>query len=167
MATIKDRRLKFMRTHRQSAFTLLELLVVVLIISIMTAFVVVKLDGNPLRKLSAEAERLMLLVNLAQQEAVMSSRVWKLTFEPEFNRYSFSKWKEQEFELVDNPPFNGAYQMKQADWKDLMVNAEATKETIEVLMFPSGEHDQFSIQLNSGEFQRVVSMGPVGWAVLN
>ena len=153
--------------NRQSGFTLLELLVVVVIIAVMAGVFVASLDSNPARRLSAEAERLVLLINLAQQQAIMSSRPWRVSFAANSRQYQFSKWDGEKFELVEESPYGGVNEMQSAEWGEMNVNAQVADEEIELFLFPSGEHDQFSIQLRLEQFQKLVSMNPVGEATLN
>ena len=152
---------------RQSGFTLLELLVVVVIMTVLAGVFVTRLDASPARKLMSEAERLVILINLAQQQAIMSSRPWKVTFLTNSRQYHFSKWTGKDFKLVEEPPYGGVNDMQLVAWSDLNVNAQAADEEIELFLFPSGEHDQFSMGLSLEQFQKVVRMDSVGEATLN
>lgn len=54
-------------------FTLLEVLVVLVLISIITSFVLLSVGGGPQERLAEEAQRLAALIELHQQEAILSS----------------------------------------------------------------------------------------------
>lgn len=78
------------------AFTLLELLVVVLIIGITVSFITLTVDTR-IDKIDLEARRLAALLNLVQEEAVLNGSEYALQFTK--NNYSFlyfaeGKWKE-------------------------------------------------------------------------
>ena len=53
-------------------FTLLEVLVVLVLVSIITSFVLLSVGGGPQERLAEEAQRLAALIELHQQEAILS-----------------------------------------------------------------------------------------------
>ena len=66
-----------LRGIRTGGLTLLELMVVLFIIGVLITFTVPAFIGNRSRLLNDTADRLVLLINQARQEAVLSSRIWQ------------------------------------------------------------------------------------------
>lgn len=147
-------------------FTLLELLVVMVIIGALAGLVVPVLSPNQGRVLADETERLMLLLNLAQEEAVMSARVWRLTLEPDTRSYSFARLLGDEFETVDETPYAGRHTMHSLHWDELAINAQPVAELAQVYLFPTGEHDTFVLQLSADAQQGTLVMDALGQARL-
>lgn len=64
---------------RQAGFTLIELLVVLVIIGVLVSFAVLSLgDGGKRDKLLEEGKRLVALIELASDQAVLEGREWGL-----------------------------------------------------------------------------------------
>jgi len=79
-----------------SGFSLLEILVVLVIISIIVSFASMSFDTGP-EKLENEGQRVTALLKLASEEAIMNSREYRAVFTE--NSYSFAKlvdgeWRE-------------------------------------------------------------------------
>ncbi|MFB6259457.1 MAG: GspH/FimT family pseudopilin [Thiohalorhabdaceae bacterium] len=146
----------------ECGFTLLEVLVVVAIIAVLAAAVVPSLGTNRGRDVQNTAERLVLLINRAQQEAVLSSRAWRLVLEPGESTYRFQARKGDSFQAVEVGPFKGAHRTANIRWSDLAINGQRSGEKGEVYLYPSGEQDPFRLTLRTREQSRTVTMGPVG-----
>jgi len=69
-------------------FTLLEILVVIVIISIVISFASMSFDTDP-EKLDHEGKRLTALMKLASEEAIMNSREYRVVFTAD--SYAFAK----------------------------------------------------------------------------
>ena len=92
--------------RRQSAFTLLELLLVLTIVGIITASVVVGFAGaSESRRVRAEAERLALAVELARGEALRRNEMWGLALVE--NGYGFKRYSQESgaWEALARRPF--------------------------------------------------------------
>ncbi|HRD65874.1 MAG TPA: type II secretion system minor pseudopilin GspH [Candidatus Competibacter sp.] len=61
-------------------FTLLEIMVVLVLIGIMTSFALLSAGGGPKERLNEEARRLAALVELHQQEAILSGELRGIQF---------------------------------------------------------------------------------------
>lgn len=73
----------------QQGFTLLEILVVVIIIGIMiSAVVALRGDGQDVRYLQGQAQRVQMVVALAQQQAIYTGYPLRMTFDQKGYRFS-------------------------------------------------------------------------------
>ena len=84
------------RYLRSGGFTLLEILVVLVIISIVISFVSISIDTEP-EKLDNEGQRLSALMKLASEEAIMNSREYRAVFTSKsyaFEKFSDGEWRQ-------------------------------------------------------------------------
>jgi type II secretion system protein H len=148
-------------------FTLLELLVVLTIVGILAGLVVPSLRGTEGRRLHTQAEQMVLLVNRARQEAVLSSRIWRLVLEPAEGRYRFQRQgADGEFAAPEGGLFDRPYRTEGVDWRALSINGQTALSDGEVLLFPTGEQDSFRLTLGAGGRTRTVRLQIVGPAEL-
>lgn len=82
----------------QQGFTLVELMMVVLLMSIMAGLAVVTFNPSPSKLLKKESEQLRALILLARDEAIFRSKPLALEFYS--NRYFFSQSGEKQAEWV-------------------------------------------------------------------
>ena len=143
-------------------FTLLELLVVIMIIGVLLSLVAPGLDSVRGRNLADSADRLCLTLNHARQEAVLSSRTWRLEIDPAENIFRFQQRLGAEFVQMNTPPFTESRLPPGVRLAELTINGQAVTEAGQVYLFPTGEQDAFSLTLLEGERRRVLSMGPLG-----
>lgn len=148
-------------------FTLLELLVVLAIVGVLAGLVVPSLGGSEQRQLQREAEKLVLLVNRARQEAVLSSRIWRLVLSPAEGSYRFQRQgPDGNFAPVEGGLFGKTHQMPGVTWDELTINGQPGMESGEVHLFPTGEQDGFRLSLSAGDYSRVIELDVVGRARL-
>ncbi|MEN8134380.1 MAG: type II secretion system minor pseudopilin GspH [Thermodesulfobacteriota bacterium] len=84
------------RFIRAGGFTLLEILVVIVIISIVLSMATMSFDTEP-EKLDHEGKRLVALMKLAAEEAIMNSREYRVVFTADsyaFAKLAGGKWQE-------------------------------------------------------------------------
>ncbi|HKL76825.1 MAG TPA: GspH/FimT family pseudopilin [Gammaproteobacteria bacterium] len=149
-----------------AGFTLLEVLVVVAVVAVLVAMVVPNLGGSRSRDVQHAAERLVLLVNRAKQEAMLASRTWRLVLEEGGRAYRFQQRAGDGFNAVKAAPFAGEKRLQGVRWANLTINGQNAATGGEVYLFPTGEQDTFRVTLRGGEHTRTVVMDPVGRARL-
>jgi len=147
---------------RAGGFTLLELVVVVIIIGVLMSLAVPSLSNSRGRRLTEMSEQMVLLINQARQEAVLSSKVWKVIFDRDADSYSFGQRNGSEFEQVSDGPFASVRTVPSIDFYDLEINGQQSSAEGSVYLFPTGEQDTFRLVLRAGEQKRIILMGPVG-----
>ena len=143
-------------------FTLLELLAAVAIIAVLAGLVLPGLGGAWRRELVDAAERLSMVINHARQEALLSSRPWRLELDPEGGRYHFSQRADNEFAPVATPPFAETRLPPGVSLQELAINGQAAEAVGLVYFSPTGEQDAFRAVLQSGDMRRIIVMGPTG-----
>jgi len=79
----------FRNHHRQSGFTLIEIMVVVIIIAVMSVAVVSSLNGNNDRAARLQANRFMAVVNEVRDEAIIAGDNFALIVDDKSGSYRF------------------------------------------------------------------------------
>lgn len=143
-------------------FSLLELLVVVIIITVLLGLVMPGPGGARGRNLADVAERLSMIINHARQEAVLTSSVWLLEIDPVEHIYRFRQRPGFEFIQVARAPFAETRLQPDISFNELEINGLSALETGRVYLFPTGEQDTFRLVLQSGDSRQSIAMGPVG-----
>ena len=149
-------------SSRAPGFTLLELLAVIMVISVLLSLVLPGLDGMRGRDLADTATRLALVINHARQEAMLSSRAWRLEIDPEENTFRFQQRSGTGFIQLSEPPFTEIRLNPDIRVVELEIKGQPVTETGQVYLFPTGGQDAFSLTLGGGDNRRVLSMGPLG-----
>lgn len=143
-------------------FTLLELLVVIMIIGVLLSLVAPGLDSVRGRGLADAADRICLAINQARQEAMLSSRTWRLMIDPVEKTLRFQQRLGAEFVQLNTPPFTESRLQHGTQLAELTINGQEVSDAGQVYLFPSGEQDAFSLTLLEGERRRTLSMDPMG-----
>ena len=142
--------------------TLLELVVVIMIISLLLGLVLPGLGSVNGGGLAESTTRLKLLLNHARQEAMLTSRPWRLEIDLEENTLRFQQYLGTEFIQVTRAPFSGALLHPETALSELNINGQPVTESGHVYLFPAGEQDFFDLAFSIGERRRIVSMGQLG-----
>lgn len=80
--------------RKPAGFTLLEMMLAVGLIALTATFVSINIGQSDSKLVLLEAKRFVALVNLAQDESILSGQPIKLTIDAETNQYSFSPLQE-------------------------------------------------------------------------
>ncbi|MCY4361288.1 MAG: GspH/FimT family pseudopilin [Gammaproteobacteria bacterium] len=147
-----------------AGFTLLELLVVIMLIGVLLSLVAPGLDRARGGGLADSADRLCLTLNQARQEAVLTSRPWRLEVDPAEKTVRFRYRRDEEFIPLNNPPFTETRLPPGIEIAELTINGQPVAGSGQVYLFPTGAQDAFSLTLVEGERRRTLSMGSVGAA---
>ena len=149
---------------RTAGFTLLELLVVIMIITALLSLVAPGLDAVRGRGLAEAADRLCLTLNHARQEAVLTSRPWRLEVDPEEKTLHFQHRLGAEFVPLSKPPFAQIRLQPGMEITELTINGQPVTGSGQVYLLPTGGQDAFSLTLTEGERRRTLAMGSLGAA---
>ena len=152
------------RGNSRRGFSLLELLVALLIISVLLGMVMPGLGGSRTRDLADTAARLNTLINHARQEAVFSSRTWQLEVDSAENVYRFQARFGNEFIQVDRTPFSETRLSPGISLHRLEINGQALAGVGRIRFFPTGEQDAFRLTLHGDDARLHIVMGPIGAA---
>lgn len=136
-----------------AGFTLLEVVVVVLLLSIILGLVAVNLGSDDSGELRDEAQRLTLLLNTAQQDAILEGQVLALTLEP--GGYHFMRLTDAgTLQPITHDELLRARELP-PDIKIAAVEIAGkaptqTEKQNGIVLLPSGELDEFTITLQKG-----------------
>lgn len=155
-----------MHNKRSAGFSLLELLAVIAIVAILSGLIVPMLGSTAAREASAAASRMVLLINQAREEAVMSARIWRVQLDPVAHSYRFLQLVGGEFADVSIKPFAGRHHVPEVTLAGLEINGQSLAEAGDVYLFPTGEQDTFRLIVRGDRNEYRIAMGPVGEAEL-
>ncbi|NIN34301.1 MAG: hypothetical protein GTO60_04030 [Gammaproteobacteria bacterium] len=111
------------------------------------------------------ASHLVMLINLAQQEAILSSSILQLELDLEESGYRFVQLRGSDFIEFTTRPLSGTHPLEAVSVQSLEINGRETSDDLAgVFIYPTGEQETFQMVLVAGEERFVVSMGPVGEA---
>lgn len=147
------------RNPRAAGFTLLELMVVLVILVIALGLAVPLLHDGSGRRTALAAERLAQRLEQARQEAVLSSRVWRLVLDLDAGAYHFERRDTADFAAISEDLFAATDDL---EFDDCIVNGAAVTGVAEVHLYPTGEQDALRLTLRSGEHRRLVTLNAVG-----
>jgi general secretion pathway protein H len=158
-STLQRSRLNFLR--RQHGFTLLEVLVVLVIISVIIGFAVLSIDTGP-EELRREGSRIASLLELASEEAVMNGRECRMVLRR--HGYSFEllrdgKWQSAEDELFRPRQLPNDISLQLfLENQEVMLNDEADPDAAKsgaLLLLSSGEITPFELTVSGAATTKV------------
>lgn len=161
------------RKSRQKAFTLIELMVVIVIIGVMAALSTMSVGGNDMRRLKSEAKRLQGLLTLAQDEAIFrqqnfgfyldedkysllifnaQSHLWQTSDDDSFQPYPLPAGIEMEILVEGETQQLPIPEEVLENWEDDEDFVEEERLLPQILILSSGEATPFDIflKLNNG-----------------
>jgi general secretion pathway protein H len=152
------------RTNKSKGFTLLEVLVVMLLISIILTIALLNLDTRRSdEEIYEQARRLTRQIELASQESLIKS--WELGLLIQSDYYQFFRFDEQEWKPVQHDIL-GKYQIP--DNMEMLLTLEGLSENLQkdtnkatpqIMLLSSGEHTPFEITFRSiTDYDSVVSI---------
>jgi len=137
-----------MNHYKISGFTLIEVMVVIVIISVILSFATLSIgDGGQARKLEQEAQRFVSLLRLASQEAIMQAKEMGVSFD--VDSYSFYVLQEQKWLALTDDTFRPRF-LPQGMRTEIRLEGEPivlneTKNTPQLLLLSSGEFTPFEV----------------------
>ena len=140
--------------RRIKGFTLIEILVVVLIVSIMSGIAIANLPGlNRTADFDTESRRLMVLLDLARQEAIVQTS--ELGFKPGISDYAFFIYDEgvQKWLRYERSPFRQRFLPEniklelEVEEHSLTLSTDREDPVPPVLLLSSGETTPFTLTI--------------------
>ena len=143
-------RLSRVRTSR--GFTLIELVVVLLIITIVLGVVGVNLNPDRGSVVREEAKRLALLIQTAQQDAILQGHILAVAFEPQgYHFLAVDDKRELKPLSTDGVLRPRSLPAGITIYKVDIEGASEETETPRLVLLPTGELPAFTITLSQGE----------------
>ena len=139
-------------------FTLLEMMVVVVIISILSGYVMLSLqDRDKSIQFKNEAKRLNHIIALAREEAILNSEILGLRFRK--NCYGFMFRKNNEWKAFNNRIF-GPHEISPGIEFQLLISdviislpLDEPPKSPQITIWPSGEASPFELNIKSTAIQ--------------
>jgi len=159
------------RLRQAAGFTLIEILVVMLIVSVMMGIVVVRLPAvSQSAELTEDSERLLTILNMASDEAIIKGA--ELGFDIEKGSYQFYEMDSEngKWDLLEYSPFNKRQLSKgvriniRVEGRSLLKDPDSTIPS--VLFLSSGETTEAEIDLvesGSNSSLKITSDGVSGF----
>ncbi|MCZ6887990.1 MAG: type II secretion system minor pseudopilin GspH [Gammaproteobacteria bacterium] len=142
------------RGPRFEGFTLIELVVVIIIVSILASVVGLNFMGaDRERELQTEAERIALLIELARNESMQRNESWGMLFDAQ--QYAFAwfdpdegVWRDLEQKPFQARPLEQGYKLVVAVENLLTIDQTNRDERLpDIVMFANGELTPFEIEV--------------------
>lgn len=136
--------------RKNKGFTLIEIAVVMLIIVIVLGIVGANLEPNPQNAVRDEADRLALLMQDAQQEAILQGKILAVAFEPRGYSFLMLDDKGKFKPLADDEILRARSLSQDITVASVDIDGAAQTETPRIILLPSGELSAFTVTLAHG-----------------
>lgn len=154
---------------KAKGFTLIEILVVVFVIGIVLTFASLSMNNSDSRVLEEEAKRLMALMRLGSQQAVLESQELAIVFKDqgyEFEQIAENKWLPLQDDLLRRHQFPEQVEFElEMEGELLLQNAisaddkEKDAQDPRIFLLSSGEMSAFTITLKNNKEQTLSLVG--------
>jgi general secretion pathway protein H len=138
-------------TTGNRGFTLIEVLVVVVLMVIVVGMVGLKIGGDEGRAVRQEADRLSVLLQTAQQEAILQGKVLALALQSE--GYEFQGLNDKrKFSVLNDPVLRPRELPLAMTILSITLDGVPAEKDPRIILYPTGELPQaFVITLGQGE----------------
>jgi general secretion pathway protein H len=145
-------------------FTLLEIIIVTIIISILFTFAIISIgDGGQSQVLKQETQRLMALIRLAHEEAIMQAKEMGVSVNEyaDVHGYTFYLLQEQQWQTLTDEPFHphrfsaGVQAEVHLAGNPLVVTDAENAQNPQILILSSGELTPFEILIKSKSDEKI------------
>jgi len=138
------------RTRTPRGFTLIELVVVLLIITIVLAVVGVNLNPDRESAVREEAKRMVLLIQTAQQDAILQGRILAVAFEPQGYHFLAVNDKRELTLLPADDVLHPRALPAGIAISSVDIDGAADTEAPRLILLPTGELPAFTVTLLQG-----------------
>jgi len=132
-----------------SGFTLIELMVVVLIIGIILATIGLAATSNPQTKIRDEATRLAVVMQTAQEEAILQGKLFAVLITE--NGYSFYTYNGTMEAITDDDILKPHELPENIRITETVVDGPKDEKKIWLLLYPTGELTAFGLTFSNEE----------------
>ena len=158
------------RALRRQGFTLIEVLVVMVLISIIISFAVLSVDTGP-EELRREGARLASLLELSSEEAVFNGHEYRVLLQRQgyaFEEYRDSEWQQSEDELLkpralpDHMRLELSLENEPVELPSGSEPDEEKEKGAALMLLSSGEIPSFELTITANDGGRFVIRGQEG-----
>lgn len=137
--------------RRQSGFTLIEVAVVMLVIVIILGLVTVNLNPDQETPVRDEAHRLALLLQTAQQEAILQGKIYAITVERQGYNFQALDDNRQFRPVGDEGIFRERTLPPDIVVSSVNIEGQENIEKPRLILLPTGELPPFTITFKRGD----------------
>ena len=133
-----------------SGFTLIEIMVVLLIVAIMIGMVGINLQRGDNNRVQEEADRIVILLQAAREEAILQGQVFAVQFTK--NGYRFLRLSNKgKLELIEKDDVLSPRSLQDGVTLSFTLDGVAADTEAGLILDPSGSFTPFVLTLRAGE----------------